>query len=66
MPPAGHSKAVLWLGQLRLVCSEEQFAAMVMLLSHRLAFGVTSSWGQDVFIEIGTVAGKFLKALTEV
>ncbi|CAL8246780.1 unnamed protein product [Lota lota] len=50
------SKAVLWLGQLRLACSEEQFAAMVTLLSHSLAFGATSSWGQDVFIEIGVMA----------
>ncbi|XP_056464092.1 uncharacterized protein strc1 [Gadus chalcogrammus] len=50
------SKAVLWLGQLRLACSEEQFGAMVTLLSNRLAFGITSSWGQEVFIEIGVVA----------
>ncbi|KAK0144905.1 Stereocilin [Merluccius polli] len=49
-------KAVLWLGQLRLTCSEEQLAAMVTLLSDSLAFGPMSSWGQDVFIEIGAFA----------
>ncbi|KAJ3593903.1 hypothetical protein NHX12_006236 [Muraenolepis orangiensis] len=53
--PVEFSKAVLWLGQLRLACTEEQFAAMVTLLSHSLAFDLSSSWGQDVFIEIGVV-----------
>ncbi|KAK5874050.1 hypothetical protein PBY51_019031 [Eleginops maclovinus] len=50
------SKAVLWLGQLRLVCSEEQLLALVGLLAHSLAFGPISSWGTDVFIEIGVLA----------
>ncbi|XP_021165239.2 stereocilin [Fundulus heteroclitus] len=50
------SKAVLWLGQLRLSCSEEQMLALVELLTHRLAFGHISSWGTDVFIEIGVLA----------
>ncbi|XP_056134793.1 stereocilin [Lampris incognitus] len=50
------SKAVLWLGQLRLPCSEEQLMALVGLLTHSLAFGPTSSWGSDVFIEIGALA----------
>ncbi|XP_071762031.2 uncharacterized protein strc1 [Centroberyx gerrardi] len=50
------SKAVLWLGQLRLSCSEEQLLALVGLLTHSLAFGPTSSWGTDVFIEIGALA----------
>ncbi|KAG7266058.1 hypothetical protein CRUP_022514 [Coryphaenoides rupestris] len=40
---------------LKLACTEEQFAAMVVLLSDSPAFGATSSWGQDVFIEIGAV-----------
>ncbi|XP_028435816.1 uncharacterized protein strc1 isoform X1 [Perca flavescens] len=50
------SKAVLWLGQLKLSCSEEQLLALVGLLAHSLAFGPISSWGTDVFIEIGVLA----------
>ena len=56
-PPGGFSKAVLWLGQLRLSCSEEQLLALVGLLTHSLAFGLMSSWGTDVFIETGVLAG---------
>lgn len=56
-PPGGCSKAVLWLGHLRLPCSEEQLLSLVGLLSHSLAFGHMSSWGPDVFIEIGALAG---------
>uniref|UniRef100_A0A3B3T1U9 Stereocilin 1 n=1 Tax=Paramormyrops kingsleyae TaxID=1676925 RepID=A0A3B3T1U9_9TELE len=51
------SKAVLWLGSLRLSCSEEQLQVLVALLSHSLAFGPISSWGPEVFIEIGALAG---------
>ncbi|KAK2920129.1 hypothetical protein Q8A73_002333 [Channa argus] len=50
------SKAVLWLGQLPLSCSEEQLTVLVGLLTHSLAFGPISSWGTDVFIEIGILA----------
>uniref|UniRef100_A0A3B4WAQ7 Stereocilin 1 n=1 Tax=Seriola lalandi dorsalis TaxID=1841481 RepID=A0A3B4WAQ7_SERLL len=50
-------KAVLRLGQLTLPCSEEQLEALVGLLTHSLAFGSISSWGTDVFIEIGVLAG---------
>ncbi|XP_051800904.1 stereocilin-like [Acanthochromis polyacanthus] len=50
------SKAVLWLGRLRLSCLEEQLLALVQLLIHPLAFGDMSSWGTDVFIEIGVLA----------
>lgn len=56
-PPAGCSKAVLWLGQLRLSCSEDQMLALVELLTNNLAFGPMDSWGTDVFIEIGVLAG---------
>ncbi|XP_038557904.1 stereocilin [Micropterus salmoides] len=49
-------KAVLWLGRLRLSCSEEQLLALVKLLTNGLAFGPISSWGTDVFIEIGVLA----------
>ncbi|XP_015239911.1 PREDICTED: stereocilin [Cyprinodon variegatus] len=50
------SKAVLWLGQLRLSCSEDQMLALVELLTNNLAFGPMDSWGTDVFIEIGVLA----------
>ncbi|KAK1802165.1 hypothetical protein P4O66_021833, partial [Electrophorus voltai] len=50
------SKAVLWLGHLHLSCSEDQLQAMVALLSQRLAFGPISSWGPEIFIEIGAFA----------
>uniref|UniRef100_A0A087XBJ9 Stereocilin LRR domain-containing protein n=1 Tax=Poecilia formosa TaxID=48698 RepID=A0A087XBJ9_POEFO len=50
------SKAVLWLGKLNLSCSEEQMGALVGLLTNSLAFGLMSSWGTDVFIEIGALA----------
>lgn len=56
-PPGGRSKAALWLGRLRLSCSEEQLLVLAGLLSHSLAFGPVSSWGADVFIEIGVLAG---------
>lgn len=55
--PGGCSKAVLFLGQLRLSCSEEQLLVLIGRLTHSLAFGPISSWGTDVFIEIGVLAG---------
>lgn len=55
--PGGRSKAVLFLGQLRLSCSEEQLLVLIGRLTHILAFGPISSWGTDVFIEIGVLAG---------
>ncbi|XP_067255585.1 stereocilin [Chanodichthys erythropterus] len=54
--PVEFSKAVLWLGRLRLSCSEEQLQRLIGLLSHSLAFGPVSSWGSEVFIEIGVIA----------
>lgn len=48
---------MLWLGQLRLSCSEEQLLALVELLTNQLAFGSMSSWDTAVFIEIGVLAG---------
>ncbi|XP_052417085.1 stereocilin [Carassius gibelio] len=54
--PVEFSKAVLWLGRLYLSCSEEQLQALIGLLSNSLAFGPVSSWGSEVFIEIGAIA----------
>ncbi|XP_072320724.1 uncharacterized protein strc1 [Eucyclogobius newberryi] len=50
------SKAVHYLGQLKLQCTEDQLSTMVGLLNHALAFGPTPFWGTDVFIEIGIIA----------
>ncbi|CAL9701595.1 unnamed protein product [Knipowitschia caucasica] len=50
------SKAVLYLGQLKLQCDEEQLRAMIGLLSHALAFGLVPFWKSDVFMEIGIIA----------
>uniref|UniRef100_A0A3Q1G914 Stereocilin 1 n=1 Tax=Acanthochromis polyacanthus TaxID=80966 RepID=A0A3Q1G914_9TELE len=58
-------KAVLWLGRLRLSCLEEQLLALVQLLIHPLAFGDMSSWGTDVFIEIGVLADIAMSALVK-
>ncbi|XP_043099570.1 stereocilin isoform X2 [Puntigrus tetrazona] len=54
--PVEFSKAVLWLGGLNLSCSEEQLQSLIGLLSNSLAFGPVSSWGSEVFIEIGVIA----------
>ncbi|XP_036439770.1 stereocilin [Colossoma macropomum] len=61
--PVEFSKAALWLGRLNLSCSEDQLQAMITLLSHSLAFGSVSSWGPEVFIEIGAFAGIGLLSL---
>ncbi|CAB1339535.1 unnamed protein product, partial [Coregonus sp. 'balchen'] len=42
--------------EFRLACSEEQQQALTGLLSHSLAFGPMSSWGPEVFIEVGALA----------
>ncbi|KAL1007173.1 hypothetical protein UPYG_G00082990 [Umbra pygmaea] len=54
--PVEFSKAVLWLGRLSLACSEEQMQTLVGLLSSSRAFGPLSTWGSEVFIEIGSLA----------
>uniref|UniRef100_H3ART2 CTD small phosphatase like 2 n=1 Tax=Latimeria chalumnae TaxID=7897 RepID=H3ART2_LATCH len=54
--PVEFSKAVLWIGRLKLGCNEEQLEALTRLLAHPLAFGFVSEWKSEVFIEIGAVA----------
>ncbi|KAI5088774.1 stereocilin-like, partial [Silurus meridionalis] len=51
--PVEFSKAVLWLGRLNLSCSEDQLQAAVSLLCNTQVFGPVSSWGPEVFLEIG-------------
>lgn len=55
------SKAVLWLGSLNVSCSEDQLQAVVSLLSSTLVFGPVSSWGPEVFLEIGAFAGNVVQ-----
>ncbi|KAK3510278.1 hypothetical protein QTP70_032702, partial [Hemibagrus guttatus] len=54
--PVEFSKAVLWLGRLNLSCSEDQLQAVVSLLSSNRVFGPISTWGPEVFLEIGAFA----------
>uniref|UniRef100_W5N8L8 Stereocilin 1 n=1 Tax=Lepisosteus oculatus TaxID=7918 RepID=W5N8L8_LEPOC len=54
--PVEFSKAVLWIGRINLPCSEQQLGSLVGLLSQAATFGPISSWGPEVFMEIGSVA----------
>ncbi|KAF4090913.1 hypothetical protein AMELA_G00031030 [Ameiurus melas] len=54
--PVEFGKAVLWLGRLNLSCSEDQLQAVISLLTNSLVFGPLSSWGPEVFLEIGAFA----------
>lgn len=49
--------AALFLGEMVLPCSEQQTEALTSRLSSPLGFGPVSSWGSEVFTEIGTLAG---------
>uniref|UniRef100_A0A674I443 Stereocilin n=1 Tax=Terrapene triunguis TaxID=2587831 RepID=A0A674I443_9SAUR len=52
------SQAAPFVGSLRLGCSERQLETLAELLTSRLAFGPVSSWGPEIFTEIGTLAGE--------
>lgn len=51
------SMAALFLRELALPCSEQQMEALTARLSSPQAFGPVSTWGPEVFTEIGTLAG---------
>ncbi len=51
------SAAALFLREMVLPCSEQQTEALTSRLSSPLGFGPVSSWGSEVFTEIGTLAG---------
>ncbi len=51
------SVAALFLREMVLPCSEQQTEALTSRLSSPLGFGPVSSWGSEVFTEIGTLAG---------
>ncbi|CDQ61932.1 unnamed protein product [Oncorhynchus mykiss] len=48
--------AALFLRELALPCSEQQMEALTARLSSPQAFGPVSTWGPEVFTEIGTLA----------
>ncbi|XP_051677705.1 stereocilin isoform X3 [Oryctolagus cuniculus] len=50
------SQAALFLGNLRLQCSEEQLEVLAHLLVLPGGFGPVSNWGPEIFTEIGTIA----------
>ncbi|XP_004609847.2 stereocilin [Sorex araneus] len=50
------SQAALFLGNLRLRCSEEQLEVLAQLLVLPGGFGPVSDWGPEIFTEIGTIA----------
>ncbi|GCC33811.1 hypothetical protein chiPu_0012282 [Chiloscyllium punctatum] len=54
--PEEFSKAVLFLGGLKLSCSEAQLEALAHLTTLPQAFGLVSNWGPEIFTEIGSIA----------
>ncbi|XP_073692811.1 stereocilin-like [Garra rufa] len=56
LDPFNLSVAALFLGEMVLPCSEQQTEALTSRLSNPLGFGPVSSWGSEVFTEIGTLA----------
>ncbi|KAK9971373.1 hypothetical protein ABG768_024743 [Culter alburnus] len=56
LDPFNLSVAALFLGEMVLPCSEQQTEALTSRLSSPLGFGPVSSWGSEVFTEIGTLA----------
>ncbi|KTG07483.1 hypothetical protein cypCar_00006474 [Cyprinus carpio] len=56
LDPFNLSGAALFLGEMILPCSEQQTEALTSRLSSPLGFGPVSSWGSEVFTEIGTLA----------
>ncbi|KAI2662930.1 Stereocilin [Labeo rohita] len=56
LDPFNLSVAALFLGEMVLPCSEQQTEVLTSRLSNPLGFGPVSSWGSEVFTEIGTLA----------
>ncbi|KAG8440589.1 hypothetical protein GDO86_006366 [Hymenochirus boettgeri] len=50
------SHAAVFVGSLKLKCSEAQLETLANLLTSSSAFGVVSRWGPEIFTEIGTLA----------
>lgn len=56
LSPYNLSMAVLFLREMSLPCTEQQMEALTGCLSRPEAFGPVSTWGPEVFTEIGTLA----------
>ncbi|XP_045075601.1 stereocilin [Coregonus clupeaformis] len=56
LDPYNLSMAAMFLRELALPCSEQQMEALTARLSSPQAFGPVSTWGPEVFTEIGTLA----------
>ncbi|KAJ0056160.1 hypothetical protein NL108_003445, partial [Boleophthalmus pectinirostris] len=56
LSPDSLSMAVLFLREMSLPCTEHQLEALTGCLSRPGAFGPVSTWGSEVFTEIGTLA----------
>ncbi|KAM8972290.1 stereocilin [Pelodytes ibericus] len=50
------SQAAVFIGSLKLKCSEPQMETLAELLTSNLAFGPVSRWGPEIFTEVGTLA----------
>ncbi|KAM3924305.1 stereocilin [Leptodactylus fuscus] len=54
--PQEFSQAAVFVGTLKLKCSEAQMETLAELLTYNSAFGLVSRWGPEIFTEIGTLA----------
>ncbi|XP_060924825.1 stereocilin [Limanda limanda] len=54
--PYNLSVAAVFLREMSLPCTEQQMEALMSRLSRPEAFGPVSTWGPEVFTEIGTLA----------
>ncbi|XP_072255219.1 stereocilin [Pyxicephalus adspersus] len=50
------SQAAVFVGTLKLKCSETQLETLADLITSSSAFGAVSRWGPEIFTEIGTLA----------
>ncbi|XP_073510829.1 stereocilin [Phyllobates terribilis] len=54
--PQEFSQAAVFVGTLKLKCTEAQMETLAELLTYNSAFGLVSRWGPEIFTEIGTLA----------
>lgn len=57
-PSAPRSKAAPFLGSLSLRCTEQQAEVLAAHLTSSAAFGPATTWGPEIFTEVGTLAGE--------
>ncbi|XP_069622239.1 stereocilin [Ranitomeya imitator] len=54
--PQEFCQAAVFVGTLKLKCTEAQMETLAELLTYNSAFGLVSRWGPEIFTEIGTLA----------